>query len=346
MDTQTVFPENIEERIVWHSIRATYVFYALGALYIVAPLLAWCLLIVVLSRAWRYGSINPSLPGNGIPTAIWLWVGGMLMMGFALLVGHMDFALGVAKTIKSSLGWAKGWALLAIFPLLGCLNIRAAIIYRASMHVCLHTILLLPLFIAAWLFGLPQTLYVSPLEIIGGPGPEFFAVSLYEIDPGSGSPRWRLFTPWAPALGFIANIFFVFAIQEQNLRWRTIGIVGSVAMILMSGSRLALVSLLIVWLMSWLLAHLRNTQAPFVAAWTMALSGVMALPLKQGIEQLSQTFRAARAGSSRVREALARIAIDRWSNEALVWGHGVVERGPHLVEFMPIGSHHTWYGLL
>ena len=86
MDTQTVFPENIEERIVWHSIRATYVFYALGALYIVAPLLAWCLLIVVLSRAWRYGSINPSLPGNGIPTAIWLWVGGMLMMGFALLV--------------------------------------------------------------------------------------------------------------------------------------------------------------------------------------------------------------------------------------------------------------------
>jgi hypothetical protein len=24
----------------------------------------------------------------------------------------------------------------------------------------------------------------------------------------------------------------------------------------------------------------------------------------------------------------------------------VVERGPHLVEYMPIGSHHSWYGLL
>ncbi len=23
-----------------------------------------------------------------------------------------------------------------------------------------------------------------------------------------------------------------------------------------------------------------------------------------------------------------------------------MERGPHLVEYMPIGSHHTWYGLL
>ena len=30
----------------------------------------------------------------------------------------------------------------------------------------------------------------------------------------------------------------------------------------------------------------------------------------------------------------------------LVFGHGIVERGSHLVEFMPIGSHHTWNGLL
>ena len=29
-----------------------------------------------------------------------------------------------------------------------------------------------------------------------------------------------------------------------------------------------------------------------------------------------------------------------------MFGHGIVERGPHLVQFMPIGSHHTWHGLL
>jgi hypothetical protein len=32
--------------------------------------------------------------------------------------------------------------------------------------------------------------------------------------------------------------------------------------------------------------------------------------------------------------------------EAPNFGHGIVERGPHLVEYMPIGSHHTWNGLL
>ena len=50
--------------------------------------------------------------------------------------------------------------------------------------------------------------------------------------------------------------------------------------------------------------------------------------------------------SSRVRATLGRIAVDRWQEEAPVFGHGVVERGPHLVEYMPIGSHHSWYGLL
>ena len=346
MDTQAVLPKSPEERIVWHAIRATYLFYVVGALYVVAPLLGWALLLLLLRRAWRDGGINPSLPGGRPPGAIWLWIGGMLVMLLALLVGHLDFALGIGKIIKSSIGWAKGWALLAIFPLLGCLNIRSAVIYRASMHVCLHTLLLLPLFIGAWLAGLPETPYVSPLEVIGGPGPEFFALSLYEIDPGSGSPRWRLFTPWAPALGFVANIFFVFALQEKDLRWRTIGIAGSIAMILMSGSRLALVSLLIVWLASWLLSRLRSTLAPFCAAAMALLAGLFALPLQQTFERIWQAFRAARADSTRVREALGRIAVDRWSGEAPLWGHGIVERGPHLVEFMPIGSHHSWSGLL
>jgi hypothetical protein len=57
-------------------------------------------------------------------------------------------------------------------------------------------------------------------------------------------------------------------------------------------------------------------------------------------------FKGARAGSTRVRFALKRIAVRRWEEEAPIWGHGIVEPGPHLVEAMPIGSHHTWAGLL
>lgn len=346
MDSQTLLPETPEERLVWHSLRATYLFYALGALYIVAPVLAWVMLLMLIRRTWRTGSCNPALPHGRLPLAVWLWIAGMLVMLLALVVGHLDFQLGLAKTVKSAVGWAKGWALLAIFTLLGCQRIRPAIVYRASMHVCLHTLLLLPLFIGAWLAGLPQIPYVSPLQAVGGPGPEFFAVSLYEIDPGYGNPRWRLFTPWAPALGFVANIFFIFSRQERNPRWRRIGLAGSILMVLLSGSRLAILSLLVVWLASGMLSQLRSTLAPFVAAATAMLAGLLAVPLLDAAIRLWQAIRAARAGSTRVRETLGRIALDRWSGEAPVWGHGVVERGPHLVEFMPIGSHHSWYGLL
>jgi len=346
METKTLSPQNTAERVVWTTIVLTYGFYLLGALYIVAPVVGWSLLAGMLWRAFRDGSPCTAPSVCRPPAAVWIWALAMLVMLIALVIGHLDFGLGPTQTIKSSIGWAKGWALLAVFVWLGQLNIRPALVYRAAMHVCLHTLLLLPLFIGAWLLGLPMTPYVSPLQIVGGPGPEFFALNLYEIDPGSGYPRWRLFTPWAPALGFVANIYFVFALQEASLRWRCVGIAGSVVMVLLSGSRLALLALLTVWLSTAMLRQLRRPLAPFVLALGSSLTGLIALPAYAWMEGLWQAFRHARMGSTRVRETLARIALERWASEAPVWGHGVVERGPHLVEYMPFGSHHTWFGLL
>jgi hypothetical protein len=56
-------------------------------------------------------------------------------------------------------------------------------------------------------------------------------------------------------------------------------------------------------------------------------------------------FKAGRPDSSRVRDTLQRIALFRWQ-EAPIWGHGVVEPGPKIVEGMPIGTHHTIFSLL
>lgn len=59
-----------------------------------------------------------------------------------------------------------------------------------------------------------------------------------------------------------------------------------------------------------------------------------------------QQVKEARLASTRVQTVLENLAVQRWRDEAPIWGHGKVESGPKLVEFMPIGSHHTWYGLL
>jgi hypothetical protein len=61
---------------------------------------------------------------------------------------------------------------------------------------------------------------------------------------------------------------------------------------------------------------------------------------------LKATFASARASSSKVRDDLQNIGLYRWQTEAPIWGHGDIEPGPKVVQGMPIGSHHTWVGLL
>ena len=345
MATAGILPQNFEERVIWISITGTYAFYVLGALYVVAPVIAWILLARLCWRLLLQGPHTAPADRLHVPLTLWIWVLGMFAMLVALVVAHLDFKLGTGQLIKSSIGWAKGWALLAIFPLLGCLPIRPELIYRACMVVCKHTLLLLPVFVGAYIVHLPPTPYVSPLRAIGGPGPEFFALSLYEIEPGGGV-RWRLFTPWAPAVGLVANVYFIFALAEREAKWKWLGIVASLAMIMMSKSRLALVSLAFVGLASWGMSRLTKPSTYFAGGAVFPIIGMAGAWLLDKAEQFWQAFRSARADSTRVREALARIAADRWRSEAPLWGHGIVERGPHLVEYMPIGSHHSWYGLL
>lgn len=344
MAKKALHPENFEEQVVWYSITGTYLFYLLGALYILAPVIGWILLTYMIKKMIRQKITPIDAPKITIPYGVWVWVICMLLMLLALWMGHMDWELGTGKTIKSTIGWAKGWALMAVFPLIGCLNIRPAIIYRATTIVCLHTLILFPLLILAYLLNLPQELYISPLKIVGGPGPEFFRVSLYSVTP-EGGVRWFLFAPWAPAIGFVASIFLLFSLQQKG-KWFFIGILGSLLMILACKSRLALVVAVVLPLMLYTLSNLTKISVIVQATLLSLLGGIFAPNIIFFIEEFKLAFRSARADSSRVREALGRIAVERWQSEAPIWGHGILERGPHLVEYMPIGSHHSWYGLL
>ena len=194
----------------------------------------------MLFRSWLTG--DGGFGRERIPLGVHVWIVGMVAMLIALIAGHMDFGLGMALTIKSSIGWAKGWALMFVFPFIGAMmRIRASIIYRAANVLALHTLLLVPVFVVAAFANLPHPLYISPLRAVGGPGDEFFAVELYGIDNTNGSKRWRFFAPWSPAAAFVANIAFVFALYEKDRFWKWIGIVSSIVVCIMSASRLAII---------------------------------------------------------------------------------------------------------
>jgi hypothetical protein len=339
-------PENWPERMVWWSIVMTYPLWVIGGLYILGSALGWllfiCLIVMVLAQLDHPDEFDEIQ----ISPVIWSWIIGMLVMEVALIAGHVDFNLGTGLIIKSSIGWAKGWAAMALYPLAGCLKIRSSIISRAVCIVCLHTLIVVPFLLLTPTLKLPEILYVSPLRAVGGPSPAFFDFPLYEIDHTTGDLRWRLFAPWGPALGFVGVFNFMICLQEKDQTWKILGIAGSIVMCLICKSRLAQVSIVLIPLVTFLISRIRRPAMLISLGFVSYLSGILAPSLLTAAGDFWDNFKSARADSTRVRFALKRIAFRRWEENAPIWGHGIVEPGPHLVEYMPIGSHHTWAGVL
>ncbi len=329
------------------AIMATWPLWLVGGLYIAGPVLGflfagWALLLYY---------IAPNLPEErrlpAPPMSIMIWIAGMLGLLIVLWIGHFDQSLGTGQTIKSSIGWAKGWLLIALFLFAGAvLPIKRSAIVRAVCKVGAVTLIVLPIFLAAPYIGLPSMLWVSPLKILGGSGPEYFATILYTLEPGTNAPRWQFFAPWSPAAGMIGLIYFLCALEEKNIRWKAVGLIAALAIMLLSQSRLALVGLILLWPIAFAVSRLNRPVLWLLGTPFLLLAGWFALDIIDIGQALQADFAGARADSTRVREALGRIAVERWQNEAYWFGHGIVERGPHLVEYMPIGSHHSWYGLL
>jgi hypothetical protein len=340
--------QTLPESICFWTYVMTWPLYLVGALYIVVPVLAWMLFFLFLVSAYLGPAIRPDVALTGrVPPLIWIWIVGMLVMLFALWVGHLNWGLGMGQTIKSSIGWAKGWAMIPIFMLIGAVfQIRRDVLIRAQTIVGLSTLLIFPMMLIAPSIGLPSKLFISPLQATGGPGPEYFSIYLYTMDPETMTPRWQFYAPWSPFAGLIGVVMAIFSTEEKNRFWRNSGLLGGLVQIYFSKSRMSLVGLAVCLLIPRLLPMLKRTSSWFgltLATSSLAVFGAGAANL---IEGSIQGFKSARASSSRVRDTIQSIGYYRWYTEAFWFGHGTVTRGPHIVEFMPIGSHHTWYGLL
>lgn len=269
----------------------------------------------------------------------------MLAILIGLIVAHLDYRLGLGQTIKSIIGWAKGWAMFAVFVTAGaCLNIRLSALARAANILGLQTLVLAPFLIAAAYAGLPSVVWVSPLQAVGGPGPEFFSLVLYGVQP-DGAFRWAFFAPWAPGAGIAAIVMFALGMQDRDWRWRSAGMLGAIAIALMVKSRLAMIGLPGVMLGTFFVTRLDRAWVLGMLALGCLIIGLAWVPLTEGIDDAKTAFDEFRSNSTEVRATLQAIAKHRFA-EAPIWGHAVQDKGVHLTQFMPIGSHHTWNGLL
>ncbi|GAB1542107.1 hypothetical protein NUACC21_47810 [Scytonema sp. NUACC21] len=339
-------PQNFEERLVWSSIIGTYGFYFLALIYPVNFILGWVLFLYLCKRLWNQTKHTPIEKRINVSWILWLWLVGIIIIAIATVVGCIDSDVGTNQTLRSLINWGTDWALLALFPLSGCLNIRPQLIYRAVCILCLQSLILIPIFYLTWILKLPEVLFSSPIERLIQNGSLFYTVNLYSIEYGTNEVRLFLFAPWGPALGLMGNIYFFLALGEPNKTWRRIAIIGSLAMSIVSVSRLSFIAMPIVFILVLFISKITKAVTPIVIGLVSFLSGIFSTVILGAARDAYDIFHNARPDSSRVHEALAEIASERWQ-EAPIWGHGVPEvPGPKVVAMMPIGSHHTWFGLL
>lgn len=336
------------EKLVYQTLTWTWPLYGLGALYVVGPVLAWLLGGFAVLALYLGPAIREDLRATGpVPLIVWGWMLGMFILLVVLWVGHLDWGFGFKATIKSTIGWAKGWALLAIFPLIGAvLPIRRSVLVRGQCVIGFWTLILAPVLLAAPHIGLPDLLYTSPIKAVGGPGPEYFSVFLFTWDPSNWSPRWQFYAPWSPFAALLGVVMVLFALEEKDLKWRSIGVAAGILMVLASKSRMGMVGLVTCTTFPRMMPLLFRSWAWYALAAFTASVTIFGRTFFASILAAISAFKNARADSTRIRSTLQRMAIERWLTESYWFGHGRVQPGGHIVEYMPIGSHHTWFGLL
>lgn len=343
-------PQNLEEKIVWYYITGTYVLYLLGLQHFLAPILAYFLAFYACKKLWEQPEDTPEDEKISIPFGVWVWIIFAVVMQIGIVASHLDFDMGLTRIIKSTINFsAKTWALFALFPFIGsCLKIRPELLYRASSILGLQSLILTPISMLAGQLHLPQVLYTSPLYKIGAAGEVPYAVYLYGSQADTAETRLFLFAPWAPALALVGCIYFFLSSKDPNKKWRWIGMISYAIVVFASASRLGSLVMIVIPPAIWCLSNfLINPTLQITTGAISVVAGFFGQRLYTTLKDFKDGLDAQRSDSSYVRAMLARIARDRWQNEAPIWGHGFTdEKGPYIVAFKPIGTHHTWFGVL
>ena len=338
-----VIQRNKYESIVWWTIICTIPLWLIGGIYIVGSILGWTLCALKLLET-RVIAKKDTFQTNILVLS---WLIGASILLISLLVGHYNFELGLLTTLKSTIGWAKGWALFPLYIISGFLPIRKEIIIRSIALNSIFMLAILVIGVFVFLLGIEGSIYTSPLRIVSpGNSEAFFDFALLYRDLATNAIKVRLFAPWSPALGLLANTYFWIIINESDRKIRNIAILSVIVLCIMSVSRAALISIIFIPSILYLLARIKGYLLFYG---TSLLTVVVSIYYNFIIEfalDLWLLIRNSRSDSSRIRSLLTEISLQRWIDEGFWWGHGIVIQGPKLVENILVGTHNTWVHLL
>ena len=343
-------PQNFPEAVIWYYIIGTYILFFLGAQFIAAPVVAWLMVLYIfVKKVWMRPEIGDLEEKFIIPPTVWVWIISMSLMGLALVIGHANLDMGLTRIIKSFINFfLRTWALMAVFPLIGCLSIRPQLIYRAACILGLQSLILIPVAYGLGMANVEMPLYVvSLLAKVGGLGERYYAVSLYTIEAITDDRlRLTMNAPWAPALALAASVYFWLCYADSSRVWRTVGLISNAILIWGSVSRLGILCLFFIPVLRFFIIRLLKPRVQLFVGGAVFIASIFSSRIIRAAQGFKDYIDSQRAESSNLREILARMAFAKW-REYPVWGHGILaSEGPEYTYGMVIGSHHTWFGLL
>lgn len=341
-------PLNLPEKVIWYYIIGIYGIYYIGGLFLLAPIMAVCLSLYLVKEWWNQTDETPEADKIYVSVPVYLWLISMGIVAISAMIGGLDFELSEFKIISTLVNrWLRTWLLLALFPLIGHLNIRPQLIYRSVCIFCIQSLILVPIFVLCNnLFDSHTYSFISPLSKFGG-GTMFYDVKIFGSVLDVSEKRLQMFTHSAPALGFVGNIFFCICLQEPNKKIRFLGMAGAAALTMSSVSRTAIICLPMISLITWTLVNIFNPCLQILMASIIAVGGIFSFEIKNIFDDFTFGVREYRSGSTKARDAIQQLAVNAWREEAPIWGHGTIaESGPVSVGARGIGSHNTLYGIL
>jgi hypothetical protein len=343
----SIKPQNLPEKLIWYYITWNYFIYLLGAQFVLAPLLAWFLLVYLVVKWWSQDENTPLSEQIHLSTTAWISIVAMLVVAITYLMGSLDFEENYYVVLRNFFnGWVRMWSLLVIFPLIGSLQIRPQIIVRAVTIFCIQSLFLVVLFwIIAFATGGNSPHYTSPLFKFGG------LTNYYTVVIGNWVDvyEWRLqmISPWATAMGLVADIYFFLTLQETDKRFRYLGMLGAIAIILSTFSRTAIVGLPVVFIFSLVISRLRNPIAFIMSGFISFLITIFIDVIINFFGDFIASFKKYRQGSTKVREELQFMALEAWKKDAPILGHGSFSMyGSKMTGGHSVASDNTLIGVL
>jgi O-antigen ligase len=334
---------SLSERVIYWTIILTPVWWLLG----IQPLFYPAAIVTLLIVNFRF----EKLIQRSFPSFVWAWLVMSIVTLWTAALGINDMGFNLQTALAAVVTFMKSYFLIfACLALPYLSRVRAHIITRATAWMASGFLVTISIELTLLILKIGGDRFTPPLARLLPGDKGSLQVILANFSPflGIPLPRTVLYTPDPPILGVCAVLCFAICVGETNKPLRNLALAGSIAALLLSASRSALLCFpLSIAIVGCFQSGLFRQLSLWLTTLTLLACSVLGITIPQLLEQPVQVFNEARNDSSLERALVVRKTLEAWQESPWI-GWGVIRGKTHLYEdtYIGLGSFSTYSAVL